>query len=89
VTAVRKAGCTVRVRIESLAGEPAVLRVPAGNAALRLDRSSRAHVQPLPACEWRLRRGERVELVAPGIGRMVVLAPVAQEPGSPVPFGVR
>ena len=76
---------------ESLAGEPAVLRVPA--AMPRCARiARRARVQPLPAGEWRLRlrrRGESVDLVAPGIGTDAVLAPVAQEPGSPVPFGVR
>jgi hypothetical protein len=30
-----------------------------------------------------------MDLVAPGIGTDAVLAPVAQAPGSPVPFGVR
>jgi alpha-L-fucosidase 2 len=85
VSAVRAGGATQLVRIVSLAGEPATLQTTIENPRLAGDISGISAAGP---GRWHLalRKGQWVELAAPGAPRTI--APVAAQPGRTNRFGL-
>lgn len=88
VSAVRGGGRTRRVRLESLAGEPTTLHVPAGDGLSIVGRQGA--LEPVGQGLWRVKlaRGESVELVDRS-GPPVAIAPVAAQADQSNSFGLR
>jgi alpha-L-fucosidase 2 len=94
LSAVRRGGRTVLVRVHSLAGEPAVLRTDPefvrGNPRV-IAASGRTPLQPQADGSWKLNlaRGESVLLHARDLASAAQqIAPVPRDPGAANPFGL-
>ncbi len=92
VSAVRRAGRTVLVRVESLAGQPAILHVGpdlAGAEVVAAPGRIPAVRQADGTWKLSLARGESVLLVAPGVPAAArAIAPLPRAPAAASPFGL-
>jgi alpha-L-fucosidase 2 len=93
VTAVRHGGRTVRVRVESLAGEPVTLRAAIADPQITSSAKAAPAFEKVAgkSDEWRLKlgKGEWIELGAGGVApAQRAVTPVPVEPGRSNLFGL-